>query len=813
MGNFNDSSKYNYDISIYNQDKSIEGNLNVYICGDINDNQNYQILENIFITENASNNGYIKLINQHKNFYSNRRYLYEYRQLEHKIRTIDEKEEKTIYNAFLFINNDVDEEFLRVLFYHFYEIDNHNKRNNVIINFGSINIFQNIMNQFQHYSRESIPIIIHVNDNIQNYDEKLKYINYIPGLDSIYNNLRNNNPNLPRGNVNQVTLGNILKNYLNLKLYRICAYYNEMGYNLNMINPLNETNARIKFHLTIALCGYSGCGKSTFLNLIFKELVSKSVSSATDVTQKCAEYYLPIQNINNNNNNIGQIRFLDFPGITQNDNYQNIVKPTIIKKLKEYKKNLEQIDVALFFIPNRIGREFTSSGIDLVNLLHEKNIKIIFIINGNLDDFLFREKGRRIKNVINNNNILNNNLSNLLSSNFYQYHERESRNGIQQIFEKIIEIIQINIPDYNVNNINVDNYNQQLQLLRENCRVFELFENMSVVRNKAKTHAICLVIFYSALACGSSALSLVVPIVDTFLGIGYQVAMIFNILYVYEKNPNDYNIVNIILSGGNDIHNNNDNNQGNRDEHNNNDNNQGNRDEHNNNDNNQGNRDEVINGNIREVIGDATKTGIFAAQTGIKIKGTQELGKKILEKQIEKVILNEVEIAAVKVTGKSIEGMIVKGSKVIVEKSVEQIAFQSGKELSKELAKKGIEEGVKKVTTEITKEGVIIAAKEGMEEVIFQGTKQTITQVTEQIAIKEGGKKGWIYLGKSIPFIGAGISAFMNTFSCAKLGYKLVNYCDDDFENNKERKVRMLRGRVLALENIIEQIRIIILNN
>ena len=154
-----------------------------------------------------------------------------------------------------------------------------------------------------------------------------------------------------------------------------------------------------------------------------------------------------------------------------------------------------------------------------------------------------------------------------------------------------------------------------------------------------------------------------------------------------------------------------------------------------------------------------------------------------------------------------------KGSKVIVEKSVEQIAFQSGKELSKELAILGIEEGVKKVTTEITKEGIIIATKEGMEEVIIQGTKQTITQVTEQIAIKEGGKKGWIYLGKSIPFIGAGISAFMNTFSCAKLGYKLVNYCDDDFENNKERKVRMLRGRVLALENIIEQIRIIILNN
>ena len=158
-----------------------------------------------------------------------------------------------------------------------------------------------------------------------------------------------------------------------------------------------------------------------------------------------------------------------------------------------------------------------------------------------------------------------------------------------------------------------------------------------------------------------------------------------------------------------------------------------------------------------------------------------------------------------------------KRSEVIIEKTVQQIAAESGKEAAKEIAKQGLKEGAKQVTTEViketVKEGAIIVTKEGVEEIAIQGTKQTITQVTEQILIKEGGKKGWIYLGKSIPFIGAGISAIMNTFSCAKLGYKLVNYCDDDFENNKERKVRMLRGRVLALENIIEQIRIIILNN
>ena len=36
-------------------------------------------------------------------------------------------------------------------------------------------------------------------------------------------------------------------------------YYNQLGYNLNRLNPFNEVNSKIKFHLTIGLVGYSGC--------------------------------------------------------------------------------------------------------------------------------------------------------------------------------------------------------------------------------------------------------------------------------------------------------------------------------------------------------------------------------------------------------------------------------------------------------------------------------------------------------------------------------------------------------------------------
>ena len=81
----------------------------------------------------------------------------------------------------------------------------------------------------------------------------------------------------------------------------------------------------------------------------------------------------------------------------------------------------------LFYIPNGVGREFTESGKKLINLLHQNNIKIIFIVNGECKDFLLKEKKNKLRNIINNidtnNNILNNDYSNYIHTNYYQYFE------------------------------------------------------------------------------------------------------------------------------------------------------------------------------------------------------------------------------------------------------------------------------------------------------------------------------------------------------------------------------------------------------
>ena len=361
-----------------NQDIEISGDLNIYLL--LNSNYKYyRILKKIFCDTDINKNGDIGNNNEEK-------YSYEYRILKHEV-NYDEKIIKKNYNCFVF-KNEIDQKFSDILIEHFFEYDVHNKRNNVIVNFSSSEYIINSINNMKEKSKESIPFLIIIG-NVANYDEKLSYINYMPNIDIIKNNL--NNDNLSEKQLKDLSF-EAFKNCLLAKLYRMDMYYNQIGYNLNLINPLNDINSRIKSYLTIGLVGYSGNGKSTLINLIFNELVSKVSTSATDVTTECIEYYLPIQNLNENEQNIGQIRFLDFPGITEDKNYINVVEPKIKSKIKEYQNNYEQIDIVLFYIPNGVGREFTESGKKLINLLHQNNIKIIFIVNGECKDFLLKEK-------------------------------------------------------------------------------------------------------------------------------------------------------------------------------------------------------------------------------------------------------------------------------------------------------------------------------------------------------------------------------------------------------------------------------------
>jgi hypothetical protein len=173
-----------------------------------------------------------------------------------------------------------------------------------------------------------------------------------------------------------------------------------------------------------------------------------------------------------------------------------------------------------------------------------------------MKSFVFNDKKQKLRNTFNNKDnkdILCDDLSNIIHTNFYQYFNESEKTGISKIFEKIIDICKIKDVNFRVEDINVDNYNEKLFQLSKINRIFGLFSNMNAIKEKAKLKASLAAAGYSALALGSSALSLVVPLVDCALAIGYQVAMVYTIFNIYELKPEDYNIVTIVITGGETI--------------------------------------------------------------------------------------------------------------------------------------------------------------------------------------------------------------------------------------------------------------------
>ena len=689
--------------------------------------------------------------------------------------------DKKKYNAFLFFNK-ADEEFLDMLFDHLFEIDHKNGNKNVVIFFGEENEINKSINKLEEKSAETVPFLIIINNS--EYDDKLKYINYIPDLNKIKSILKEENEKASEDELSSLCEKGLI-NYINMKLFRIDMYYNQLGFNLNLINPMDETYLKIKVHITIGLLGYSGCGKSTLINLVFNQLVARTSASSVDVTKQCKEYYLPIKETDDED--VGQIRFIDFPGISEDKNYQNIVKPQLKKKLEEYKENMEQIDVALFFINNGNAREFNDTGLELVDLLKENNIKIIFVINGPINNAIKNAKKQKIRNQLGNKGVLDEDLKNVVYTNFFQNFKETEKAGISQIFENIIEAIQIKDQKFKVEEINVENYNEKLEHLSKCNRTFEHYSSMDSIKEKARLKANLSVAGYSALAFGSSAISLVIPVVDCALTIGYQVAMVYTIFNIYELKPKDYNIVNIIITGGCNIDK------------------KEKKMEKKKADEDKNENSEIIKGSVKEVLKDTSNGAIFAGQYGIKTVATKEAGKVVIEKTVQTVVTDTVEIAAIKSTANTMEALIVNTVEKTVTNSVEKLAIES----SKQLVNTGLKEGTN-IAVNVAKEALVGVVAEGGEEVFLAGSKESIKTITETIIIKQGGKPWLINLGKAVPFIGAVLSAAMNTYSTAKLGKRLVDKFDEEFDDNQQRQVDLIKGIIYGIENVIEQMKLII---
>ena len=765
------------------ESKPAPADLDIYICGIIIESTYYRMIKNIFPNYDQSLNNKIQLTKRDQSYYLNYEYQYEYRFLKQTIRNIENEEKVIKYNSFIFRNINIDESFSKVLSFYLYEYDVHNKRKNVIISFANQILIKRAFEELtENFSSETQPILILIDDN-REYNEKLDYLNYIPGLKKIKNDLlKKNDKNLTNDMIHQIA-ENLFITYLRTKLFRICAYYNEMGYNLNMINPLNEINAKIQFHATIALVGESGCGKSTLLNFVFNELVTRVNTTSEDVTKKCSEYYLPVKEVKNKEK-VGQLRLLDFPGLKEQNNYK-YVEDEINNKIEKYKKKNEQIDIALLFI-NTQGRIINDTFKKMIKLLHENHIKIIFIMNGTINEKDVKKRKQSLKNAINDNSILNNEYKNWINCDYKLEYDNIRRNGLSKIFHKINEIIKKNIIDYDIEKINEINYKVELKSISENNRLFESYDDINKLIKSKKAKSITCVSFYSFLSLGFSTISIFVPVVDSVLVIGFQTAMVFNLLYIYDENPVNYDKTQIILSNGKIIIKNE-----NFISH---------------------EFDEIENLSVQissELTASTTNEIIKNAGKQVALQTTKEVTKETT-KQVVIEATKEITIEASKEVAKqsskeATKEILIKTSKQFLQQSVKEIGKDVIEETGKQMVTIGIEQTAKEVAKETIVEGATIATKEGIEEVVEATTKETIKQVSENVVASQGSKVWLTNLGKAVPFIGAAISGVINTYSTALTGHRMIQYLEKMYEYD-EKRVQLIKARILVVKNIIEQV-------
>ena len=256
-------------------------------------------------------------------------------------------------------------------------------KNNMILCFGDNGCDTLLLKEFNGLKKElneNFPLILFIfkntNKSIRDYKNIFFDITYLKCL-NLEDISTNETENEKIEQLKAFYLFSLLKN-------RYHNYYTEGGYRIiDEIDPLSKM-ATMGIYLPILLIGNPGMGKSTFINVVAGERISKATSSVEPVTSKAAYYDIKIPGNDNNhdmgiNNSLMQgdayIRFIDTPGFDTNKDV------SIFEKFEEGK---ERIPVILYFLTS--GRSFGNEPdkrektLKLLNFLKTKKAKILFII-------------------------------------------------------------------------------------------------------------------------------------------------------------------------------------------------------------------------------------------------------------------------------------------------------------------------------------------------------------------------------------------------------------------------------------------------
>lgn len=503
---------------------NINSNLNIFICGNTLNEENKNIINNLFPKSGDS----LRLDDSEYSF---------------RIREIQEKKNDINFNInwkCFILDKIMDLEMTERLINHIKNLTERNKEkeieyHNVILYFSDanyINIVRKILEKkgeiTKEYEGESkimveqkIPFVIIFGNSKRDDTNILRHINYLPN-----SNYKNDIDNIKK------------------KLIAIDAYYNEKGTLYKDLSRNSFTSLSIK----VLLIGKAGAGKSTFINTSFGELVARSSPSMKSVTSKCTEYLLPYKI---DEKCKGRIMLIDTPGF---ENKQTV--KLVINEIKKYTKNAkdskDMVHCVLFFLKE--GDRINPYEEEIFDYIFEQKLELFFVItrSNSLENKTRLSIKDHFKDKIKEENIINTNLvkQKILISKKKNKTQEIPIIGIEDIYEAILKFLKPEI--YNDELFNSlkspKTIEDKLKILQKISFLFKEFNSIEDLKKGSHTKGNKIVATTSSLAgaCGFIPF----PFADIIPVLSIQIGMILGLANLYGIDREKYNIKDIILSGG-----------------------------------------------------------------------------------------------------------------------------------------------------------------------------------------------------------------------------------------------------------------------
>ena len=235
-------------------------------------------------------------------------------------------------------------------------------------------MINDIKDNIQNYKFNNIILCFNGNNDIQSHLDywnnlvniittKRIDINNLPHiifLNQFGDNIDLNNQFLNYEDKRTITILNVLRNASDNDIeanYRLIfsllweknLYFNQMKIKSSE-NPkanLFRFNMEPTNSIKILLTGFSRCGKSTFINLIFNNLFSRESLIPLPVTKNSIEYFYCLDQPDKDKDN-GLI-LIDTPGILWTTDNQKLVKQIINNSIENSNETLDNINYILFF--------------------------------------------------------------------------------------------------------------------------------------------------------------------------------------------------------------------------------------------------------------------------------------------------------------------------------------------------------------------------------------------------------------------------------------------------------------------------------